>query len=202
MKKPRVILFDLGAVLLHWDPAFLFDKTIADPEERAKFLALFHPLNAELDKSSWKDAAPRLAKEYPAYAEHFLTYPDLFPQTLGKVYEGTAEILRRCKEAGYTTYAASNWASDLFETAKARMTFLPYFDDVFVSGRVGLIKPDPAFFETMMKQFDFKAEEALFIDDNENNVLAARALGIETIHFKSEEQLKDDIIAGGVLPSW
>lgn len=195
MSNISVVLFDLGNVLIEWDQDRLLRKIFADtntadtPELRQHFKIW----NDLWDGGAMCEDCKTQIAQYPQYAPVIQAYSDQWIVALGYAIEGTVHVLESIKQNGFRIYAASNFARDKFEEARPRMPFLVLFDGIQISGTIGLKKPQPAFFEKMMKDFDFKAEQAVFIDDLEANIAAARSLGINGVHFKAPEQLKRDI---------
>lgn len=200
-KKIKVILFDLGNVLIDWDPRLLLDELFnSNPSRdlsRAKsFMANW---NNEYDLGRLDASAARRIADFPEYTDIICGYRDRWIETLGWPIEGTVEILKELKKSGYSLYAASNWAADTFELAQPRMPFLNEFDGIQISGLVGIVKPDKQFFEKMMDTFRFAPSEAIFIDDKEANVSSAAQLGITAIHFQNPKQLKQNLISLGIF---
>jgi 2-haloacid dehalogenase len=193
MENIRVFLFDMGGVLVGWDTSALFAEWFPDPAERADFKKIFDVVNDEGDKGCWEEEVAKIADRYPAYKKYLLAYPDRYLETLTGTIEGTVEVLKQVKALGFKCYVASNWASDNFEVSKHLLSYLSLFDGIQISGLARLGKPDPAFFQKMMKDFNFRAEEAVFIDDNPANITAASKLGFKTIRFISPEKLKADL---------
>lgn len=195
MPQPRVFLFDLGGVLIDWNPNGLYEAAAPDPVQRSAFLQHMPELEAEANKSTWVKALPVFAQKYPELADVSNGYLRVYYEHMPRRWPiaGTVEILKQIKDAGYKAYVASNWAADSFEDIEQNMPFLSLFDGAQISGYVGLIKPHADFFERMMRVFDFKADEAIFIDDLPSNIEGAQKLGIEGILFKTPEQLRQDL---------
>jgi 2-haloacid dehalogenase len=199
MAEIRVFLFDLGGVLTRWEGEpfvrQVLHQYVADAQEHEEeFFRLFWECNNESDKNTLAQATELYAARYPFYANVFWTCCERYAEIPRSVIQGTVDILSQIKASGYKAYAASNWSTDTFAlTRNVYMPYLPLFDGMQISGEIGLIKPDPAFFERMMRVFDFKAEEAIFIDDRAVNVDAACVLGIDGIHFESPEQLRREL---------
>lgn len=195
MKKTKVFLFDLGNVLVEWSQNALVDDLIvsANIKDSIQVKKLFKEWNQEWDRGDLLGGTTKKMKEFPQYALLIDEYYKRWIETLGSPIEGTVAILKQLKDCGYRLYAASNWASDTFSLAMPRLYFLDLFDGIQISGQVGLIKPDIAFFQRMMTVYDFNAQDAIFIDDQETNVLAAQSIGISSIQFHNAEQLEQEI---------
>lgn len=119
---------------------------------------------------------------------------------LGEAFHETVEIFRQLKESGkYKIYALTNWSAETFPVALDRFEFLRWFDGIVVSGAEKMRKPAPDFYHILLKRYHVKAEEALFIDDNYRNILAAEKIGINCIHFTSAERLKEELNKRSIL---
>lgn len=196
MTEKRIILFDLGNVLIGWNEDSLYSKLIPDAAARKAYLAKIHFdewNNAQDTGRSWAEGEAVLIAQFPEDAALIRAYRTRFLETLGAVNAGVVEIMKKLKGEGYTLYAASNWNDETFDLSHSRMTFLSLFDGLHISGRIGLIKPDPAFFLSLMRTYNFRPEEALFIDDKAANVQAAESLGIASIQFHNAEQLSREL---------
>ncbi len=199
MSSIKVILFDLGNVLIRWNGAPLMEELIPDEAERQAFWPHFMAWNLEGDRGNWRAIVPAFTAAFPRYRAFIEAYPERFREAVPGVIEESVEILRACKARGHKVLAASNWAADLFAMVEGDYPFLSLFDGKQISGRVGLVKPDADFFERMMKDFDFKPEEAVFIDDTMKNVEAAQKLGLHALLFTDPAKLRADLVNLGVL---
>lgn len=199
----RAVVFDLGGVLVDWDPRYLLRKVMPGREEEMEAIladVLNHEWNLARDAGdSWPDAIARLQAEHPQWADIFATYDERWAETLGGAHDDTVAILRELKAQGVPLYALSNWSAQKFPMAEERFEWLDWFDGVVVSGRVGMVKPDAAIFRHLCETFGLVAAETIFIDDHEPNVVAARAAGIDAIHFQGADALRSELQARGVL---
>ena len=193
----NTIIFDLGAVLIDWNPRYLYRTLFADEQEMNHFLAnITTPdWNEEQDAGrSLQEGTELLIKQYPEHQENIRAFYGRWEEMLGCAIEGTVDILRELKGTGkYKIYALTNWSAETFLTALQRYEFLNWFDGIVVSGTEKMRKPSPAFYQLLLDRYHVNASEALFIDDNLRNVLAAQKLGITSIHFSSAEQLKKEL---------
>lgn len=195
------VVFDLGNVLIEWDRRFLFRKLIADDVELNRFLdeVLTLDINADLDRGvPLADVAAALAARHPADRDLIEAFRDRWPETLGDVIAGTVEILDELAASTVQLLALSNWGRDTFEMAAPRLPFLDRFEGVVISGREGVVKPDPAIFELLCARHDVAPSSAVFIDDSAANIEAARGLGFETVHFGDPDQCRSELIALGL----
>jgi 2-haloacid dehalogenase len=200
--KPNVLVFDIGGVLIDWNPAYLYRKLLPDEVAVSTFLS-------EVCTSAWNeqfdagvpfaDGIAELAGRYPDQAALIEAYWLRWHEMLGGAVSGTAGILGRLKDAGVPVHAISNWSAETFPRAKEIYPFLGAFDVLVVSGAEKLVKPDAAIFERFLERAGVRAEECIFIDDNAANIAAAAALGFHTEHFSTAEALEAQLTALGLL---
>src|SRR4051794_12367462 len=181
----NVIIFDLGGVLIDWNPEYLYRKIFVDESEMKHFLdKICTPeWNEEQDAGrTLQEATETLIKEYPEHEENIRKYYGRWDEMLGGAMEGTVEIFRKLKESRkFKIYALTNWSAETFPVALQRYEFLNWFDGVVVSGTEKKRKPFPEFYQILLDRYEVKREDALFIDDNLRNVDAAKEAGIDTI---------------------
>ena len=120
-------------------------------------------------------------------------YFDYWEDSVIGAIKGTVDILQALKQKGYPLYGLSNWSAETFPRARHKYPFFDWFDDIFLSGAVGLIKPDRAIFNLLLRKTGYFASECLLIDDSQINVETAREMGFKTIHFITSEQLQTDL---------
>ena len=200
----NTVVFDLGGVLVDWDPRYLLRKVMPGREaEMETILAevLNHDWNLARDHGdSWSEAMADLVVRHPQWADVFRAYDERWAETLAGSHEDTVAVLRELHEAGVPLYALSNWSAEKFPHAEELYEWLHWFDGVVVSGRVKLAKPDPAIFRFLMETYGLAVEDILFVDDHEPNIVAAGALGIATHHFRGAGALREELVARGLLP--
>ena len=203
MKAARSgVVFDLGGVLIDWNPRHLYRKML--PEEAAveRFLAeVCSPAwNLEQDRGrSWEEAIARLTREHPDKAELIAAYRGRWLEMLGGPIDGTVEILAELRAQEVPLFALTNWSAETYPLALELYDFLGWFEAVVVSGRERMVKPDPAIFRLLCERHGLSPEALVFIDDNPKNAAAAAALGMEGIHFTSPEALRTDLTRLGLL---
>lgn len=198
------IIFDLGGVLVDWNPRYLYRKLIADEAAMEHFLSTVCTPDWNLQQDAGRpfaQAVAELTAKYPEQAELISAYHLRWEETLGGPIEGTVEILRELKQAGHQVAALSNWSAETFPVARRRYDFLNWFDVVVLSGEEKLIKPDPRIFDVLLRRIGRQAEECLFIDDVAANVSAARELGFQTVHFQSPARLREELRRREILPA-
>lgn len=201
--KINTLIFDLGGVLIDWNPAYVFDTLLPDEERRKHFFQNIctHEWNEEQDAGrSIKEANEVLVAKHPEWKEYIEAYYGRWEEMLGGPIEETVQIFKELKESGqYKMYALTNWSAELFPVALSRYDFLHWFDGRLVSGEEKMRKPFPQFFQLLLDRFNIKKEEALFIDDNLRNAEAAKAFGLETIRFTSARELREALVKEGIL---
>ncbi len=196
--NPRpALVFDLGRVLIDWDPRYLYRRFFPDdPQAIERFLeeTQFFEWNVVQDAGRpFAEAIPEMCAKYPQYAELLRAYDSCYEETVGGPIQPTVEILRELKQAGYPLSALSNWPSEKFYQLRPRFDFLDWFDVVLVSGDVKLVKPDPRFYQLLLDRIGRSAPECIFIDDSERNITGARDLGFQVILYRSPEQLRSEL---------
>jgi 2-haloacid dehalogenase len=195
------IVFDIGNVLLRWDPRNLYRKLFDDPEEMERFLheALRMKFIVETDiVASFADAVEARVAQYPGYTAELRAFDTRWLETLGGAIEENVSLLRGLKARGARVHALSNFAHEKFTLAADAYPFLRKFDVAVISGHEGVAKPDRRIFEILVERVGRPASELLFIDDSPRNVEAARAFGIDTIHYTPDVDLARELAARGV----
>jgi 2-haloacid dehalogenase len=201
--KKTTIIFDLGGVLVDWNPSYVFDKLIEDEEKRNHFFQnICTPeWNEEQDAGrTIKEATDMLVDQHPEWQEYIEAYYGRWEEMLGGPIQGTVEIFRKLKESGrYKFYALTNWSAELFPVALQKYDFLHWFDGRLVSGEEKMRKPFPEFYQLLLDRFNIRKEDAIFIDDNLRNAEAAGKFGLETIRFTTPEDLEQALKEKGIL---
>jgi 2-haloacid dehalogenase len=199
------LIFDLGNVVIGWDPRRVYRRFLDTDEEIDRFLVEigFSAWNLEQDRGgrSWADAVAELSGRFPHHRELIHAYHERWADSITGPIEGTVRILQRLRDAGYHLVALTNWSAEKFLETRGRYDVFALFDDIVVSGEVGLVKPDREIFELAIRRIGRGVEECLFIDDSETNVAAASTLGFRTIRFVSPEQLEKALEKEGIMPS-
>jgi 2-haloacid dehalogenase len=201
--KIDAIIFDLGGVLIDWNPAYVYDKMFtSEDQKRLFFEKICTPdWNEQQDAGrSLKEATDELLEKHPDWKEYIEAYYGRWEEMLGGPIHGTVDIFKQLKASGkYKLYALTNWSAETFPVALDRYDFLHWFDARVVSGEEKMRKPFPEFYQLLLDRFQLTAEETLFIDDNLRNEQAAKEIGLQTVHFKSPAQLKEDLRQLGIL---
>ena len=202
-RRRSVVVFDVGGVLLQWDPRHLYRKLFAgDDAAMEHFLGnvCTEEWNERQDAGrTFADAAAELLPAHADKAHLIHAFGRRFDEMIPGAIEETVDILRELKRAGVPLYAVTNWSAETFPSAQNRFAFLAEFDGIVVSGEEGVIKPDPRIFRILLDRYDIPAHAAVFIDDNPANAEAATNLGIHGIHFQSPETLRRELATLGLL---
>ena len=199
----RAVVFDLGGVLIDWNPRYLYRKLFdGDEAGMEAFLGTVctPAWNEEQDGGrAFADAVALLVARHPTQAALIEAYHTRWEEMLAGPITGSVEILAALKARRTPLYALTNWSAEKFPIARRRFDFLQWFDGIVVSGEIRLKKPDPAIFRHMLDRFGLAAGETLFIDDSERNVAGAQAAGMTSLLFRSPEELRTELAEFGVL---
>ena len=199
----RVVVFDVGGVLINWNPRNLYRKLFAGDEAAMEsFLANVCTVewNERQDAGrSFADAVAELLPRHADKVELIEAFGLRFGEMISGAIDGTVDILAELKRTGVPRYALTNWSAETFPPQRNRFEFLSWFDGIVVSGNEGVIKPDPRIFRILLDRYRIAPQEAVFIDDNPANAEAATTLGIHGIHFRSPEHLRRELETLGVL---
>ncbi len=201
MKKITSVVFDIGGVLLDWNPRHLYRKVFDSEEEMEWFLSNIctYEWNVKQDGGRpFSEATAELTAQYPGYSDKIAMYYGRWDEMLGGEVKDTVKILKELKSAGMPLYALTNWSHEAFPVAYGRYAFMKEFDGIVVSGEEKLIKPDPAIYKVLADRYCLNPEETIFIDDNKANADAAAELGFITVHYVSPEQLKAELRLAGI----
>lgn len=203
MPSRSIAVFDLGGVLIDWNPRYLYRKLFAgDDAAMEYFLAnVCSPSwNSQQDAGrSFAEACATLKLDHPACTEMIDAWFQRNGEMSAGPISGTVEILAALRARGVPLYALSNWSAETFPTALKRFEFLHWFDGILLSGEVRLLKPDPRIYHHFFETFPVNPAQAIFIDDMPQNVEAATALGMHGILFTDPPALRDELITIGWL---
>jgi 2-haloacid dehalogenase len=196
------VVFDLGGVLLDWNPRHLYRKVFAGDEEgMERFLATVctSEWNLELDRGrSFEEAVAELQAAHPDHHEQIGAYRERWIEMIGGPIEGTVAIVEELHRAGVPLYALSNIHGESFLKARERFPFMQHFRGALVSGDERIIKPDPEIFRLLAQRFGLVPERTVFVDDVPANASGAASVGFHAHAFTTPEALRKDLIALGL----
>jgi 2-haloacid dehalogenase len=198
------VVFDLGGVLIDWDPRYLYRQLLPDDEVEAfldeiGFAAWNHAQDAG---GTWSEAVAAHVARHPHRRELIEAYPQRFLETLGGPIPGTVAILEELHARGVPLLALTNWSAETFRIARREFGFLDLFDAIVVSGEERVAKPDPRIFQILLDRHGLDAAHTIVIDDAPANVTAAREAGLVAIRYESPSALREQLVAAGLLPGF
>ena len=202
MVCPTAVVFDLGGVLIDWDPRYLYRQLFDDPDEMESFLAEVATVewNAHQDAGRpWAEGIELLVVDHPECRELIEAFHQRWPEMLAGEIPGVVDVLAELRAAGVRLVALSNWSAETFPIAREQFDFLSWFEGIVISGEVGVNKPDQRIFEYVVERFGIAPAAALFIDDSSANVDAATALGFHAIQFTDPTTLRVELVRFGLL---
>ncbi len=198
------VVFDIGNVLLRWDPRNLYRSVFADEAACERFLSgpLAMPFIVETDVAqNFAGAIAARVKAHPEFARELRLFDARWIETLGGPIDENVALLRRLKASGARVHALSNFAHEKFALAASAYPFLTLFDVAVISGHEGVAKPDRRIFDILLEKAGRPAGDLLFVDDSLKNVEAARALGIEAILYAPGVDLAREFAVRSLLPA-
>lgn len=196
------VIFDLGGVLIDWNPRHLFRKLFDDEQAMERFLGTVCTPEWHLQHDAGKqfgETRDDLKRKFPENAALIDAFGDRHAEMMPGAIEGTVALLKRLAASDVPLYAITNFPAQMFPVAQARFPFLGLFKDVAVSGYERIVKPDPALFHVLLRRNAIAPERAVFIDDVPKNIDAANTLGIRGILFTSPEALERELVSLALL---
>ena len=201
MASSNTVVFDLGGVLIHWDPRMLYRKLLPDEEAVEEFLRTIctPEWNAKQDAGRpFPQGIAELVSRFPDQVSLITAWYDRFAETI-RPMEDSIQILHELRQRNIPLYALSNWGAETFEVARDRFSFLGWFDGLVISSHIGFIKPDVRIFQFLLEEHRLDAPEVVFVDDHLPNIEMAQTLGFQTIHFTGAAELREDLVGRGLL---
>jgi 2-haloacid dehalogenase len=195
------VVFDIGGVLLDWDPRRVYRSRFADEADMERFLTEVCSAEWHQDNDRgvrYAESCAALAARFPDDAEHIWAWARHTEDMIAGPIAGTVAILDELLGAGVPCYGLTNMEAETYPPRLARYPFLQSLAGTVVSSAEGVIKPDPEIFRRLLRRYDLRAAETVMVDDAERNVAAAAALGMATVHFRSPAQLREELIALGL----
>ena len=201
MTQVRHIVFDIGKVLIHYDPDLPFSRLIPDAGERKWFFenVCTSPWNIEQDRGrTWDEAEAELIPQHPSHAENIRNFRRYWHEMVPYAYDESVALMERLIDGGHDVTLLTNWAADTFLEARARFPFLEKPRGITVSGEIGMIKPERGIYDHHVQTFGLEPAASLFIDDSQKNVDGARAAGWQAVLFTDAGALETDLGRLGV----
>ncbi|PHN02969.1 HAD family hydrolase [Flavilitoribacter nigricans] len=197
------VIFDLGAVLIDWNPEYLYRKIFDREEDIQHFLnhVCTPSWNAQQDAGrTWAEATELLTGRHPEYTTEIRAFRERWTEMLNGPIAGTVEILQELEEQGrHRLLALTNWSAETWPYAWERYDFLQIFEGILVSGAENLKKPDPKIYQLLVDRYGIEPDKAVFIDDSMPNITAAREFGIHAIHFTDPAALRATLEQAGII---
>lgn len=200
MSAIDAVVFDLGNVLVRWDPVLAHTGELRPEEVAAVHAEIdFDALNRRADSGHpWSDLEAEVAAAWPEHAGFLGRYLARFPSTLAGPVRGAAELVADVRSAGLRTLGCSNWSQETFPHAMPAAPVIATLEAVVLSGAVGVAKPDRAIFEHLVRTHALTPHRTAFLDDSAENVAAAAELGLRVVLFRTAEQARADLVTMGV----
>ena len=197
------IVFDLGGVLIDWNPKRLYRKIFDTEEEVDRFLTDICTMDWNIQQDAGNaiaGATQMLSLKYPQWKDQIHAYYGRWEEMLGGAIEGTVKILEEClANPNYRVLALTNWSHETFPIAQKRFEFLKSFEGIVVSGVEKHIKPFPEIYRILLTRYNLDPIETIFIDDNADNILGAEIMGMQAIIFENPTQLRAEMVAKQIL---
>lgn len=198
---PEAVIFDIGNVLTRWQPEAFYDRTIGEDRRRALFAAVdLHAMNDRIDAGDpFRQTVYDCAAAHPDWAAEIRLWHDRWPELAQPLIDGSIRLLRALKAKGVPVFALTNASGETLTNHADTLPFLRDFDRLYVSGRMGAMKPDPRIYEMVERDCAIPPDRLLFTDDRADNIAAAAARGWRTHHFHHWQGWADCIVAQGLL---
>lgn len=198
----NTLIFDLGGVLIDWNPEYVFREVIPDPERRRFFFENIctHEWNVQQDAGRpLAEATEMLVRQHPEWESEIRDYYGRWEEMLGGPIYDTVDLLRELRDHNsFRLLALTNWSGETFPVALAKYEFLHWFEGIVVSGDEKTRKPFADIYEILLTRYEVNPAQAIFIDDSSTNVEGAEAVGINGIHFQNTAQLKETLREWGI----
>ncbi|MDD9906499.1 MAG: HAD family phosphatase [Rhodospirillaceae bacterium] len=199
---PRTVVFDLGGVLIDWNPRHLYRKMFDDEAETERFLREIcsNAWNLQMDRGMpFEEGVATLSQKHPDMAPYIEAFWIRWEEMIEGAIDGIVEILKQLYARDVPLYALSNWSAQTWPFARDRFTFLELFKGLVISGFEGTMKPEEKIFRILLERHDIDPATAVFIDDRVENVAVAERLGIRGVHFTGPAELSANLSRMGLL---
>jgi 2-haloacid dehalogenase len=202
MRTPEIVVFDVGNVLIDWDPRHLYRKVFDDTEEMEWFLreVCHAEWNLAQDAGrSWREAEAEAIARHPERADHIRTYRGRWHEMISGAIADTVVLLEDLARANVPLYAITNFAADTFAEIRAKYPFFGHFRGIVISSEIGIIKPDRRIYERLASDHGIDLARTVFIDDSLKNCEGARSCGMRAVQFANAAQARTELRAMGVI---
>ncbi|GAA0323988.1 HAD-IA family hydrolase [Sphingomonas oligophenolica] len=203
MTRPIAVVFDVGNVLYDWNPRFLYERLIDDDRALDAFLRDVATKEWHFQHDAGRpfaETSAELSAAHPEFADHIAAWGPRFSETIPGMLPGMAELVEELDAAGVPLYAITNFSGEFWVPFRAReAAIFDRFRDVVVSGDEKLVKPDAAIYRLALDRFGLEPGEAVFVDDREDNIEGAEAVGIQGLLFVDAPTLRSDLVRLGLL---
>jgi len=199
--RPEAVIFDIGNVLTHWQPEAFYDRAIGEGRRRALFAAVdLHGMNLCIDAGApFRATVYDRADRHPDWAAEIRMWHDRWIELASPRIEGSIALLRALRAAGVPVFALTNFGAETYAAARGSLDFLNAFDREYVSGRMGVVKPDPAIYAMVEADCGIAPGRLIFADDRAENIAAAAARGWQVHHFTGWEGWAARLVGAGLL---
>ncbi len=200
-KKPDAVIFDIGNVLIEWQPERFYDGVIGEERRHAMFEAVdLSGMNERVDLGApFTETIYAKAEDHPDWRDEIRMWHDRWMEMAQPVIEHSVRLMRALQARGVPVFSLSNFGVESYELAATHYSFFNDFDRDFISGRLGLIKPDPAIYATLEETSGLKGASLLFTDDRADNIAAADRMGWQTHLFQGPQGWAYRLVAAGLL---
>ncbi len=200
MSLPGAIVFDIGNVLLGWQPRAFYDRAIGPERSAALFAEVdLEGMNQRIDRGApFRQSVMALAAAHPDRASEIMLWHDRWIEMLTPVIAENVALLRQLRAHRIPVFALSNFGAETFEIARRHHSFLDEFDRHFISGQLGVMKPEAEIYAIVERDCGLAPQALFFIDDNAANVAAAAARGWQTHHFRDPAELHAAVTSLGL----
>lgn len=202
MTKARAVVFDIGNVLLEWEPQRYFERRIGSARMAALFAQVdLEGMNAAIDAGAdFQGSLTARMRRHPDWSTEIAIWKDHWIDMIGPPIQPCVDIFRQLQRSGVPVFALSNFGREPFDWARRKFAFLDDFDQSFISGQLRMVKPDDRIYAELEKQTGFAASDLFFIDDRPENIEAALRRGWQGHVFTGSEALKSALEKAGFLP--
>jgi 2-haloacid dehalogenase len=202
VQSAEVVVFDLGGVLIDWNPRYLYRQLFTDEQSMEDFLATVctgqwhrdHDLGEDI-----RESCHRLARLHPQHRDMIMAWAERGEEMVAGQFDDTVEVLRMLKAAGVPCYALSNMEPAAFAVRRDRFAFMSWFDGLVISGLEGVAKPDRLIFGILLDRYRLAPQGCVFVDDSVRNVEVARELGMIGLHYTSATRLRAELEGLGIM---